>query len=115
MQLPIDAPATVFDAFARAAARHGHKPFLAMLPETAQAYGLDAGETSYRDALGKIAALTDGYSAKGYGNGHRVGILMEKQKLADPEHRAGSPEENGTEYGKSEIRNSKSETISKFK
>jgi acyl-CoA synthetase (AMP-forming)/AMP-acid ligase II len=79
MQLPIDAPATVFDAFARAAARHGHKPFLAMLPETAQAYGLDAGETSYRDALGKIAALTDGYRAKGYGNGHRVGILMENR------------------------------------
>ena len=79
MQLPIDAPATVFDAFARAAARHGDKPFLAVLPETAQAYGLDAGETSYRDALGKIAALTDAYRAKGYGNGHRVGILMENR------------------------------------
>ena len=79
MQLPIDAPATVFDAFARAAARHGDKPFLAVLPETAQTYSLDAGETSYRDSLAKIAALTDGYRAKGYGNGHRVGILMENR------------------------------------
>lgn len=79
MQLPIEAPATVFDAFARAAARHGDKPFLAVLPETAQAYGLAAGEISYGEALARISALTDAYRAKGYGPGHRVGILMENR------------------------------------
>ena len=67
MQLPIEAPATVFEAFARAAARHGDKPFLAVLPETAQAYGIAAGEISYGEALARIAALTDAYRAKGYG------------------------------------------------
>jgi acyl-CoA synthetase (AMP-forming)/AMP-acid ligase II len=79
MQLPIESPATVFDAFARAAARHGDKPFLAVLPETAQAYGIAAGEISYGDAHARIAALRDAYRAKGYGRGHRVGILMENR------------------------------------
>ncbi|MGE9007659.1 AMP-binding protein [Leptospira interrogans] len=79
MQLPIESPATVFEAFARAAASHGDKPFLAILPETAQAYGIAAGEISYGDGLARIAALTDAYRAKGYGRGHRVGILMENR------------------------------------
>jgi len=79
MQLPIEAPATVFDAFARAAARHGDKPFLAVLAETAQAYGLAAGEISYGEAHARIEALTAAYRAKGYGGGHRVGILMENR------------------------------------
>ncbi len=79
MQLPNEAPATVFDAFARAAARHGDKPFLAVLPETAQAYGIAAGEISYGEALARIGALREAYRAKGYGAGHRVGILMENR------------------------------------
>jgi acyl-CoA synthetase (AMP-forming)/AMP-acid ligase II len=79
MQLPIEAPATVFDAFGRAAARHGDKPFLAVLAETAQAYGVAAGEISYGEARSRIGALTDSYRAKGYGGGHRVGILMENR------------------------------------
>jgi len=79
MQLPIEAPATVFDAFARAATRHGDKPFLAVLPETAQAYGIAAGEISYGEARTGIADLTEAYRAKGYGGGHRVGILMENR------------------------------------
>src|SRR3954471_3721272 len=79
MQLPIDAPATVFDAFARAAARHGDKPFLAVLPETAQAYGIAAGEISYGEALARISALREAYRTKGYGAGHRVGILIENR------------------------------------
>jgi acyl-CoA synthetase (AMP-forming)/AMP-acid ligase II len=79
MQLPIEAPATVFEGFARAAARHEEKPFLAVLPETAQAYGISAGEISYGEARGRIGALADAYRAKGYGGGHRVGILMENR------------------------------------
>jgi acyl-CoA synthetase (AMP-forming)/AMP-acid ligase II len=79
MQLPPDAPATVFAAFARAAARHGEKPFLAVLPETAEVYGLAAGEISYGDAFATIGALTGAYRAKGYGAGHRVGILLENR------------------------------------
>ena len=79
MQLPIDAPATVFEAFARSAARHGDKPFLAILPETAEAYGIAAGEISYGEALARINVLSQAYRASGYGPGHRVGILMENR------------------------------------
>jgi malonyl-CoA/methylmalonyl-CoA synthetase len=79
MQLPNEAPATVFDAFAHAAARYGEKPFLAVLPETAQAYGIAAGEISYGEAFARINALTEAYRARGYGAGHRVGVLMENR------------------------------------
>jgi acyl-CoA synthetase (AMP-forming)/AMP-acid ligase II len=79
MQLPDDAPATVFEAFTRTAARHGDKPFLAVLPKTAQAYGIAAGEISYGEALARINTLRDAYRANGYGAGHRVGILMENR------------------------------------
>ena len=65
MQLPNEAPATVFEAFARAAACHGEKPFLAVLPETAQAYGIAAGEISYSAALAQIKVLSDAYRAQG--------------------------------------------------
>jgi acyl-CoA synthetase (AMP-forming)/AMP-acid ligase II len=54
-------------------------PFLAVLPETAQAYGIEAGEISYGEALVRISALREAYRAKGYGAGHRVGILMENR------------------------------------
>src|SRR3954462_14996730 len=79
MQLSNDAPATVFEAFARAAVRPGEKPFLAVLPETAPAYGIAAGEISYGAALARIKVLSEAYRAKGYGAGHRVGILMENR------------------------------------
>src|SRR5258708_6935462 len=78
-QHPTEATASVIEAFARSASRHEEKPFLAVLPETAQAYGIAAGEISYGEARGRIGALTDAYRAKGYGNSHRVGILMENR------------------------------------
>jgi acyl-CoA synthetase (AMP-forming)/AMP-acid ligase II len=79
MQLPVKTPATVFEAFSRTAARHGDKPFLAVLPETALAYGLEAGEITYRQAETRVAALVEAYRAGGYGPGHRVGILLENR------------------------------------
>ena len=79
MQLPADAPVTVFEAFARAAARYGERPCLAVLPETAKIYSIAAGELSYRDALAQISELVEAYRARGYGHGHRVGILLENR------------------------------------
>jgi acyl-CoA synthetase (AMP-forming)/AMP-acid ligase II len=79
MQLPAEAPTTVFEAFVRAAARHGERSCLAVLPETAEAYGIAAGELSYCDALVRISDLSEAYRAQGYGHGHRVGILLENR------------------------------------
>jgi acyl-CoA synthetase (AMP-forming)/AMP-acid ligase II len=79
MQLPAEAPITVFEAFTRAAMRHGERPCLAVLPETAKAYGIAAGELSYRQAALRISSLIEAYRAQGYGHGHRVGILLENR------------------------------------
>ena len=79
MRLPIEAPVTVFEAIARAAERHGDRPFLAVLPETADAYGIAAGEVSYGEAYAKIVALANAYRENGYGAGHRVGVLLENR------------------------------------
>jgi acyl-CoA synthetase (AMP-forming)/AMP-acid ligase II len=79
MQLPAEAPITVFEAFARAAARHGDRPCLAVLPETAKAYAIAPGELSYGDVLARVSQLIEAYRAQGYGHGHRVGLLLENR------------------------------------
>src|SRR5579875_996625 len=73
------APTTVHQAFAAAAAAHGERPFLAVLPETAAAYGIAAGEITYGDAARRVAALAASYERVGYGPGQRVGLLLENR------------------------------------
>ncbi|MBN8507681.1 MAG: AMP-binding protein, partial [Burkholderiales bacterium] len=70
---------TVADAFARAAARWGGQPFVAVLPETAAIYGVAAGETTYGGLQASISALREAYARAGYGHGHRVGLLLENR------------------------------------
>jgi acyl-CoA synthetase (AMP-forming)/AMP-acid ligase II len=79
MRLPAVAPATVFDAFVRAAGRYVGRPFLAVTTETGAAYGIAAGEIAYGPALRTVGRLRDAYRAKGYGLGHRVGLLLESR------------------------------------
>ena len=70
---------SVAEAFAAAAARWGDRPFLAVLPETAQIYGIAPGEISYAQALVRIEALRAAYRDAGYGHGHRVGLLLDNR------------------------------------
>ncbi len=70
---------SVFEALADAAARWPARPLLDVLPETAAAYGIAAGETGYAAALARVDLLTAGYAASGYGRGHRVGLLLENR------------------------------------
>ncbi|HEX6001526.1 MAG TPA: AMP-binding protein [Hyphomicrobiaceae bacterium] len=79
MRLPPEAPATVFETFVRAAARHGERACLAVLPETAAAYDIAAGELAYGEALARVRRLSDSYRDAGYGHGHRVGLLLENR------------------------------------
>ncbi|MCA0240788.1 MAG: AMP-binding protein [Proteobacteria bacterium] len=72
-------PPTVAQAFAAAAQRWPQRPCVALLAETAAAYGLQAGEWTYGEALAGIEALRAGYAAAGYGHGHRVGLLLENR------------------------------------
>ena len=70
---------TVHQAFTAAAQRWDDRPFLCVLPETAAIYDIAAGELTYADALRRIEALRDAYAAAGYGQGHRVGVLLENR------------------------------------
>jgi acyl-CoA synthetase (AMP-forming)/AMP-acid ligase II len=60
---------TVFDAFSAAAREWPENAFLAVLPETAAAYGIAPGEITYAQALARIEALAAGYRAAGWGAG----------------------------------------------
>jgi acyl-CoA synthetase (AMP-forming)/AMP-acid ligase II len=71
--------ATVSDAFRATAARHAQRPFLHVLPETAQHYGIEAGELAYAQALQQVDRLAQRYRSAGYGHGHRVGLLLENR------------------------------------
>ena len=73
------APPTVAAAFESAASRFAALPFVAVLAETAAAYGIAAGETSYAAALQRIVALRAAYADAGYGHGHRVGLLLDNR------------------------------------
>ena len=70
---------SVFDLFAAAAARNPQGAFLCVLPETAAAYGIGAGEITYAEALERTLALSSAYEAAGFGAGQRVGILVENR------------------------------------
>jgi acyl-CoA synthetase (AMP-forming)/AMP-acid ligase II len=70
---------TVFALFADAAARHPQGAFMCVLPETAAAYGITAGEISYDAALAATLKLSEAYAKAGYGAGQRVGMLLENR------------------------------------
>ncbi len=70
---------TVFDTFVEVARRQPQADFLCTEAHTAQAYGTAPGTLSYGDALARIEALRQQYSAAGYGLGHRAGLLLENR------------------------------------
>lgn len=70
---------TVYACFAATAARFAARPFLHILPETAHCYGIDAGSTSYGEALRQVDHLVARYRAAGYGHGHRAGLMLENR------------------------------------
>jgi acyl-CoA synthetase (AMP-forming)/AMP-acid ligase II len=70
---------TVYLAFSESADRWPAHPFLCVVPETAENYGIQAGELRYGQARTAIDNLTAAYRAAGYGHGHRVGLLLENR------------------------------------
>ncbi|MEP4012611.1 MAG: AMP-binding protein, partial [Sulfitobacter sp.] len=70
---------TVYAAFQDTAARHPNRAFLNVLPETAEIYGIAAGEVSYAAAAREVAALRENIAAAGYLPGQRVMLLMENR------------------------------------
>jgi acyl-CoA synthetase (AMP-forming)/AMP-acid ligase II len=72
-------PTTVFETFAQAAKAHANRPWLSVTPETATAYGIDAGDITYAEALATVQHLRAQYAKAGYKEGHRVGLLLENR------------------------------------
>ena len=72
---------TVFEIFRRAAQAHAHRPWLSVTLETAKAYDIESGDTSYADALDAVLRLRDRYAWAGYGSGHRIGLLLENRPV----------------------------------
>ncbi|WP_136659249.1 AMP-binding protein [Nitratireductor sp. XY-223] len=70
---------TVYELFAAAAGRWPDRPFLNVLPETASAYGIEAGERTYRVMLDAVDMIRDQYAAAGYTAGARVMLLLENR------------------------------------
>ncbi len=69
-------PDSIHAAFAQAAARWPTQPFLCVLPETARAYGIAPTEISYAQAAATVSAIATRYRAAGYGEGHRIGLML---------------------------------------
>ena len=70
---------TVYGAFAESAARWPDRPFLNVLPETAEIYGIDAGEITYAEALKTVQDHVAEIEAAGYIKGQRVMVLLENR------------------------------------
>ena len=70
---------TVYGAFRRAAAIHADRPFLCTPPQPAASDGTEPRELTYAAAHGSIEELRARYAGAGYGQGHRVGLLLESR------------------------------------
>ena len=81
MRLPLTAETTVYARFRDTALRRGEAGFLNVLPETAGIYGIPAGEISYRAMLERVEHWRSAFARQGYGEGHRVGLLLQNRPV----------------------------------
>ncbi|NKI98088.1 AMP-binding protein [Novosphingobium sp. SG707] len=70
---------TVFSRFSATAAHWPDHPFLHILPETAQVYGIPQGEITYEHMLARVTARRAGLVQAGVGKGTRLGLLLENR------------------------------------
>lgn len=70
---------SVFAAFDATAKRYPKRAFLNVLPETADIYGIAAGEMTYAEAAGQVSELRTAVRDADYRAGQRVMLLMENR------------------------------------
>lgn len=70
---------SIFQRFCDVAVRWPDKPFLNVLPETAQHYGVAAGEITYAAMLERVLARKAALAQAGFGEGTRVGLLLQNR------------------------------------
>ncbi|WP_420970713.1 ATP-dependent acyl-CoA ligase [Bradyrhizobium sp. B120] len=72
---------TVYARFREIALERGEAGFLNVLPETAEIYGIAAGEISYRAMSERVERWRTAFADRGYGRGHRVGLLLQNRPV----------------------------------
>jgi len=72
---------TVYARFCETALRRGDGAFLNVLDETANIYGLTAGDIGYRVMLERVERWRSKLAERGYGEGHRVGLLLQNRPV----------------------------------
>jgi len=70
---------TVYEAFAATAEKFPDRPFLNVLPGTADIYGIPPGELTYGAARQEVDTLAQDLTEAGYGAGMRVALLLENR------------------------------------
>ncbi|MCS3897470.1 acyl-CoA synthetase (AMP-forming)/AMP-acid ligase II [Bradyrhizobium japonicum USDA 38] len=75
------AATTVYARFRDTALRREEAGFLNVLPETADIYDIAAGEISYRAVLDRVERWRSAFASRGYGEGHRVGLLLQNRPV----------------------------------
>ena len=69
----------VYDLFAEQAAAGPDRALFCVLPGTAAAYDIPAGEITYGAAFAAVETLIEQYRDAGYGAGHRMLLLLENR------------------------------------
>lgn len=72
---------TVYARFRETALRRGEAGFLNVLPETTDIYGIAAEEISYGAMLERVERWRAAFASRGYGAGHRVGLLLQNRPV----------------------------------
>ena len=70
---------TVFEAFEKTALAVAGAPFLCIEPITAGHYDITPDTLAYGAVLERVRALSRRYREAGYGQGHRIGLLVENR------------------------------------
>lgn len=73
--------ATVHDSFAHAADRWPDRPFMEVLPRTAEVYKIATEEITFEDAMDEVDHWADMLSDAGYKAGMRVALLLENRPV----------------------------------
>ena len=81
MSAILTAVTTVHARFRETALRRGDASFLNVLPETAGIYGIASGEISYRALQDRVERWRMAFASRGYGEGHRVGLLLQNRPV----------------------------------
>lgn len=72
---------SVYRRFHETAVHRKHGGFLNVLPETAAIYGIAAEEISYQAMLARVERWRTDLARHGYGEGHRVGLLLQNRPV----------------------------------